>query len=322
MRTKVLSLAALAIAGLMSHSQAQTYPTRAITIITTGAAGSVSDIMPRQVAEDLSKRLGKPVVVDNRPGGTGLVAANMVLAAPADGYTVWFGPMGTLAVNPHILKSMPFDPDTAFIPVALVGSTPLVMVVNPKQVAAKTLEQFIAEAKSQPDRFAYGSVGPGSTPAIAAAILSKRAGITMTHVPYRGFGPALDAVIKGEVAMMMSDTGPVLQRLADGSLRALAVTTPKRTTFAPDVPTFKEQNIDLDISLWYGLFLRAGTPAEVSDRLAREMGEVLKDPAFAKSWSSMGIEAGTLAGPEFVRYFKSEQEKWAKVVPTLGIPRE
>ncbi|MBM3607480.1 MAG: tripartite tricarboxylate transporter substrate binding protein [Alphaproteobacteria bacterium] len=320
MNKRALSFAAAMAAGLFCQTAfAQDYPAKNIRFISPGPPGSTTDIMPRVIAPELGRRLGATVVVENRVGGSGLVSASALVNAPADGATIWLGTMGTLCINPHVMPSMPFDQNTAVTPVSLTATLPLILVVNPKTTPVKNVKEFIEFLRKNPQQGTYGSPGPGSTGAITGAMFGNSAGLNLTHVSYRGMLPAADAVIKGELGFLISDIGVITAKVADGSLRALAATTAKRSELMPDVPSFSEQGINMDVALWYGVFVRSGTPKPVLDRLNKEFAEIMKLPEIAARWKNLGLSVGGMEGAEFDKYYREELARWAKVVPPLGI---
>lgn len=311
--------AALLCSAAPLAANAQEWPTRSIRFITPGTPGSTSDIMPRVIGDLLSARFGQPVAVVNRSGGSGLVSANALITSPADGYTIWLGTMGTLCINPHVLPSMPFDPKTAVVPVALAASMPLVLVVSPNKNKVKTLAEFVKLAKANKSGMTYGSAGAGSSPAIAAVILGQKAGVQFTHVPFKGFGPAVQGVVTGEIDMMIPDVGFVMSRIFEGALTPLAVTTAARTNMLPNVPSFKELGYDMDIALWYGVFVKQGTPQPIIDRLGKAIAEGMKDEGLKKRWAQLGLVVGDKFGADFNFYYQQEQKRWGEIIPPLGL---
>jgi len=303
-------------------AQAQGFPSKSIVFITPGTPGSTSDIMPRVIADEMTKSLGQSVVVSNRSGGSGLVSATAMLAATPDGHTIWLGTMGTLCINPHILKEMPFDSKTAVKPIGLAASMSLVLVIDPKTTSVKTVSELVALAKSRPNPMTYGSAGAGSSPAIAAALLAKIAGVTFTHVPYKGFGPAIEDVAKGQITMAVPDVGTVLAKIQDGSLRPLAVTTTARSALLPDVPTFKELGYDMDIALWYGVFVHPDVPKAATDKLVAALIPAMKSEGVRKHWKTLGLDIGDKFGDDFADYYRSELARWGQIIPSLGIKIE
>lgn len=300
----------------------EAYPSKQISFITPGSPGSTADIMPRVIAEELAQRLGKPVVVENRSGGSGLVSANSALGLPPDGHTLWLGTMGTLTINPFVMDTMPFDPLKAWVPVAMVASMPLVLVVNPEKTPVKSVAELIAYAKERPGKVTFGSAGIGSSYAITMFLLGKQADVQFTHVPYKGPPLAVSDVLAGELVAMVPDVGLVKAQIDSGKLRALAVTTPARVEMLPNVPTFKEAGYDIDVSLWYGVFVRSGTPASIIRRLSDDMREVMKSPKIKQRWGALALVVGDKFGDDFATYYKSEYERWGTLLKPLGIKAE
>lgn len=298
------------------------YPSKQVTFVTPGTPGSTSDIMPRVIAEELAPRLGKAVVVQNASGGSGLVSANSALGQPADGHTIWLGTMGTLTINPFVMDTMPFDSLKAWTPVALAAAMPLVLVVNPEKTPVKSIAELVAMAKERPGKLTFGSAGIGSSYAITMFVLGKQAGVQFTHVPYKGTAPAVSDVVAGELTMMAPDVGLVKAQIDSGKLRALAVTSPQRSELLPNVPTFKELGYDINISLWYGVFVRSETPKPIVDRLTEELRVVMKSPKLKARWDTLGLEVGDKFGDDFANYYRSEYQRWGDILKPLGIKAE
>jgi tripartite-type tricarboxylate transporter receptor subunit TctC len=316
---KTVVVAGIVSLVAMSYGHAQGYPTKQVTIITPGTPGSASDLMPRVIAEELAPRLGKSVVVENRSGGSGLVSANSALGQPADGHTLWFGTMGTLTINPFVMDDMPFDSLKAWTPIAEAGSMPLVLVVNPEKTPVKDLAGLIKYAKENPGKVTFGSAGIGSSYAITMFILGKQAGVDFTHVPYKGTAPAVSDVQAGELTAMVPDVGLVRSQIESGKLRALAVTTAKRLDMFPDVPTFKESGYDIEVSLWYGFFVRSNTPASISKRLVEDLKIAIQSASVKKRYEPWALIVGDKFGDDFARYVKSEYDRWGALVKPLNI---
>ena len=316
----IVIFAAFATASTSTAQEA--YPSKQITFVTPGTPGSTSDIMPRVIAEELAPRLGKSIIVQNASGGSGLVSANTAIGQPADGHTLWFGTMGTLTINPYVMDTMPFDSLKAWTPVALAASMPLVLVVNPEKTPAKNVAELIAMAKERPGKVTFGSAGIGSSYAITMFVLGKQAGVQFTHVPYKGTAPAVSDVVAGELSVMVVDIGLVKAQIDSGKLRALAITSPSRNAMLPDVPSFKELGYDINISLWYGVFVRSETPKPIVDRLADEMRVVMKSPKIKARWDTLGLEVGDKFSSDFASYYRSEYERWGTILKPLGIKAE
>lgn len=314
-------MAAMAVPGAV-FAQSDVYPSRQITFVSPGTPGSTSDIMPRVLAEPLAARLGKPVVIENKPGGSGLISANSALAAPADGHTLWMGTMGTLTINPFVLATMPFDSLQAWTPIALVASMPLVLVINPQKTPVNDLAGLIALAKQEPGKVTFGSVGAGSSYAISMFVLGREAGAQFTHVPYRGVNQALNDVLAGELAVMTPDVGLARSQIEGGKLRALAVSSSTRSELLPNVPTFKELGYSIDISLWFGAFVRAGTPQPIVQRLTDDFRVVMGSAEIKARWDALGLKVGDKVGDDFAQYYRSEYKRWGDILRPLGIKAE
>ncbi len=312
------TLIVAAVLAAATAAQAQNYPSKSIRFLSPGSPGTTSDIIPRLLGEVMGKRMGVTFAVENRPGGNGLLSANAMLAAPADGHAILLTTMGTLAMNPHVLDSMPFDVATAVTPVALAATMPLVHLVNPEKLKVTDLKSFVGWAKANPN-FTFASAGDASSGAIAMRVLNQRQGLTGTHVAFRGFGPGIEAVAKGEIDTMLPDVGSALGILSSGKLRAIGVTTRTRTPVLPDVPTYREQGFDFDIELWFGIFVKAGTPPDVLKRLTDEVQYALSQPEIQTRWKTMGLAPGDVFGADFVKYYQDDLAKWAKVLPPLGL---
>jgi tripartite-type tricarboxylate transporter receptor subunit TctC len=308
--------------GLAFGSQAarsDPYPSKPIVFVTPGTPGSTSDIMPRVIGAELAPLLGKPVVIENRSGGSGLISANAALSQPPDGHTIWLGTMGTLTINPNVMTKMPFDPLKAWTAVALVASMPLVLVVNPEKTAVRDLAGLIELAKKHPGTITFGSAGIGSSYAITMFLLGKQAGVEFTHVPYKGTAPAVSDVLAGELTAMVPDVGLVKSQIDAGKLRALAVTPSKRVDMLPNVPTFKELGYNIDISLWYGVFVRSETPGPIIQKLSDDLRIVMKSPNVNERWGMLSLEVGDKFGDDFESYYRSEYRRWAEILKPLGI---
>ena len=319
MRLFCLLAAALCWVLTVDLADAQSYPTRPLRLIVSVSPGSTPDIVARTVGDALAVELKQPVLVENKSGGSGLLSGVAALAAPADGYTLWLGTVGILMLNPHVLPSMPFDPVTAFQPVGLIASTPLLLTVNPKFTPVKKFEDFVALAKAKSGSLTYGSVGAGSTAAIAHAMIAKHAGIRLTNVPYRGNSEVLRDLTAGEITMAMPDVGLVREMVEDGRLLALGVTASDRSSILPSVPTFLELGYDVNISVWYGVYVRSETPADVVSLLSSKLKKVMADPVIAVRWKILGLEIGTAFGGDFVVYHETQFKFWNDIMPGLGI---
>lgn len=305
------------LASLLCHGAAAQYPSRPIRLLVPIPPGGGPDIVARLIAPRLGEALGQPVVVENRVGGNGVLAGELVAKSPADGHTLLLGMDSLMVINPHLYASMPFDPLRDLAPVASLVSNGFFMAVNPS-VPAQTFPEFIEYARRANPPLHYGSGGNGSQHHLTMERLKARAGINMVHVPYKGGAPATTATVAGEVAAMMSGTSTAGQIKA-GRLRALAFTGPKRSRILPEVPTIAEFYPDFVLVQWYGLFAPAGTPEAVLARLRAEVNKTLVLPDVREKLSSSGgVEPWITAPEEFAAEIRSEYAKYARLVKDVG----
>jgi tripartite-type tricarboxylate transporter receptor subunit TctC len=319
-RRGALGLAAgslLSVAPSRAHAQA--FPSRPLRFFSTGTPGSVSDIIPRVLSAEFERGLGQSVVVENRPGGSGLVGASAALAAPADGYSLFLGSIGTMTINPYVIPRMPFDSARDWIGIGLVAAMPLVVVVNPTATPVRDFAGLVALARQRPGEISYGSVGAGSTSNILAAMLMRDAGINLIHVPYAGFSQAIAEIIAGRLTFMFADFGTAIGQIQNGSLRPLAVSTEQRSRLLRDVPTMKDLGYDHDVTLWYGVYVRSGVPADIIRRLTVETQRAATQPSVRERFANLGLEGGNLYGEEFQAFHLAELERWRRLIPALGI---
>lgn len=316
------SAAALTVACLLAapslQAQELAYPVKPVTLVVPFPAGGPTDNMARVLAQKLSDRLGQSVIVDNRGGAGGGIAAELVARAPADGHTLFFGTTGTMAINPSLYKKLRYDPVRDFAPMSLMATTMNVLVVSP-QVPAKNLSQLIALAKAKPDELTYGSAGNGSSNHISGELFRNSAAIEISHIPYKGSAPALVDLLGGRLSMMFDTVAQQTKNIAAGKVIALAVTGPNRSPLLPNVPTAQEAGIkDFDVTIWFGVLAPKGTPAPVIDRLQREMAAVMATDEMKKRMEADGAEARTTTPTEFAALIKSDTAKWAPVVKKSG----
>ncbi|MGD9920896.1 MAG: Bug family tripartite tricarboxylate transporter substrate binding protein [Pseudorhodoplanes sp.] len=304
--------------ALTVHANADSYPNRTVRIVFGLSAGSSTDVMARILAERLSQKWGQGVIIDNRPGAAGNIAADAVAKADPDGYTLLLS-NNSISIAPSFYKKLNYDPVKDLIPVTQLGMTPHVLCVNPK-LPIKSVEDLVDMAKKKPGDIMYSSAGIGQTDHMATALFAEMAGIKMTHVPYRGGPPALQAVMAGEVALDFPGIAAALPFLKDGTIRCIAVSSNKRSPAVPDLPTLNEAGIKgYDHSLWNGLFAPAGTPPEILKKISAGFSEVLQDPGVVKRLSGLGIEPVGSSPDAFNRYFQAEVAKWADVIKKTGI---
>jgi tripartite-type tricarboxylate transporter receptor subunit TctC len=311
----MIRLLALAAAlALPLAAQAEAWPTKPIRLVVPFAPGGTSSIVARSVAAEMEKGLGQPIVIDNRPGGGGNVAMQEVARAEPDGYTLIIGHIGTLAVNPFMFESLPFDTNRDFAAVSLLAKVPNIFVVN-AAVPAKDLREFVALAKKEPGKLYYGSAGNGSAGHLAMEYLKLVAGIDIVHVPYKGTGPNLIDLLAGRTQATSAGTPPLLPHVKSGKLRVIAVGAGKRLSILPDVPTVAEQGYPgFETTQWYGLNAPAKTPAAVIKRLADEAAKAARTPAVAERFAADNAEAVGSTPEEYTAFIGKEQALWGEVV--------
>ncbi len=322
-RCAALSLTAtLAILAPHGAAAADAYPAKPVRFVVAFPPGGGTDIIARSIAQKLAERIAQQVVVDNRPGAGGNIGTDMVAKSAPDGYTLLMGSAGPLAINASLFGKMPFDPIKDLAPVTLAASTPNVLVVHPALRAA-TLKELIALAKARPGEINFASSGHGTPAHLAGELFNLMAGVKMVHVPYKGAAPALADLLGGQVQIMFSTMPPALPHVRDGKLRALAVTSAKRSPAAPELPTVDETALPgFEANTWHGVVVPAGTPGAIVARLNREIVAILHLPDVVERFSSQGAEALGSTPEEFAAYIKSETLKWAKVVRDSGAKAE
>jgi tripartite-type tricarboxylate transporter receptor subunit TctC len=297
---------------------AQPYPNKAVRIIVPFAAGGAVDVVARAVGQRMAEQMGNPVIIENKPGASANLGAELVAKAPPDGYTILMGANG-LATNMTLFRNLGFDTAKDFAPVARVGYAPLVLVVEASS-PAKSLKDLIALAKAQPGVLNYGSAGNGGSGHLASELLKITTRIDVLHVPYKGGAPAMTDLLGGRLSFMLNNPLEVIANIKSGRLRALALANPKRIAMLPDVPTFAEAGVPgYDASVWWGLVAPAKTPKEVVARLSGEVQKALEDEGVKEKLSNLGAVIDP-AGPEqFGKFLRGEIEKWAQVIKASGI---
>ncbi len=300
---------------------AQQYPTKAIRFVVPFAPGGGTDIIGRVVAQALNDALGQPVVVDNRGGAGSTLGTEIVAKSPADGYTILFGNI-SLAFNATLYTKLRYDTIRDLAPISLSAVQPNILVIHPG-LPAKNLKEFIELARANPGKYNYASAGTGSGTHLAAELLKLQTKIDIVHVPYKGTGPALTDLLGGQINMMVSTFASALPHVKSGRMRALGVTTVKRSPAAPDVPTLIEGGVaGYDYSTWYGLLAPAGTPKPIIDMLNATNRKVLARDDIKQKLESQGVDPIVNTPAEFSTYMKSETEKWGKVVKATGAKAE
>jgi tripartite-type tricarboxylate transporter receptor subunit TctC len=312
-------VAALAAALTVSFAApASDYPNRPVTLVVAFPPGGPSDVLSRIVGRRMQDILHQPFIIENRPGSGGNIAAEQVARSPADGYTLLMGNNSILATNAALYKRLAYDPEADFIPISLIGTQANILVVNPN-VPANSMAELIALAKASPGELNFASSGFGAAAHLAGELFKTEAGINIVHVPYKGAAPALQDVMAGHVQMMFATAASVIGLIKSGKVRALAVTTPKRTALLPDLPTVAELGIKgFDATTWHGLVAPAGTPKDIIDTLSFAVVEALKDEGTQKALVDLGVDIVGNSPKEFEAYIKAEIPKWAAVVKQSG----
>jgi tripartite-type tricarboxylate transporter receptor subunit TctC len=319
MRKPITFLLGLAAALTISlAAMAAEYPARPVTIVVAFTPGGPSDVLSRIIGKRLNEILHQPFIIENRPGSGGNIAAEQVSHAPPDGYTLLMGNNSILATNAALYKKLAYDPDKDFIPISLIGTQANILVVNPS-VPANSMAELIALAKARPGELNFASSGFGAAAHLAGELFKTEAKINIVHVPYKGAAPALQDVLAGHVQMMFATAASVIGLIKNGKVRALAVTTPRRTALLPDLPTVDELGIKgFDATTWHGLVAPTGTPKDIIDTLNFATVEALKDPATQAALIGLGVDIVGDTSKEFGAYIKSEIPKWTAVVKQSG----
>ncbi len=312
--------ALLMLAGGFAHAQTQSYssyPSKPIHIVIPYPPGGGTDIVMRPVGARLSERLGQPVVIDNRGGATGTIGSEAVAHAAPDGYTLLAHTNAGITILPHLNKHLPYDPIRDFAPITLAASSPYVLVVNPK-VAATSVAQIIAMAKAKPGELNYASSGNGASTHLAGLLFCQMAGVKMVHVPYKGSGPATTELLGGQVQMRFSSIPPVLPHIKTGRLRALAVTSAKRFSLLPELPTVAETLPGFEVESWYGVFAPKGTPVAIIKKLNAEFAAALSLPDVKALLATDGSVVVASSPERFGEIIRTEYARWAPVVKESG----
>jgi len=325
--SRARALAFVAVAGPNAGFGAQIaapadgYPNRPLRLIVPYAAGGNADIVGRIVADGLTTRLGQQVVVDNRAGGASIIGTELAARAAPDGYTALLV-ASTFAVNPSLVSKLPYDTLKDLTPISLVGQTPQVLVVTPSLPVAN-VKEFIALAKSKPNTFNYGSTGVGSTANMAGALLNLMAGIQLVHVPYKGTAQSLTDVMAGHLHVAIPSLTSSLPHIRSGRIRALGVTSTKRSSQLPELPTIAEAGVpSYQAVIWNGVLAPAGTPKPILERLSREVAETMRAPEASKRYAALGAETIGSSPQEFAKFLREEIDQYARVVKASGMKAE
>ena len=308
----------IALATLATLAHAQAWPSKPIKWVVPFAPGGTTDILARTVGEKLALALGQPVVIENKPGAGGGLGADFTAKAAPDGYTIMGGTISTHAINASLYKNLPYDPVKDFVAITLIARVPNMLVINPA-VPAKDVKELIALLKASPNKYSFASSGNGTSQHLSGELFKSMSGTDMQHIPYKGSPPALQDVMGGQVTMTFDNITTAWPLAKAGKLRALAVTTAKRSSIAPDVPTLAESGLPgFEVGSWQGVFAPAGTPPEIVKRLNAEIVKILNMPEVREKLGGLGAEIVANSPEEFSALVKSEVVKWADVVKKSG----
>jgi len=316
MKTLLLFLASLFASAAFAQDA---YPNRPVRIIVPFPAGGVADALPRIVGEKLTAKWGQPVVIENKVGAAGNIGMGEGARAAPDGYTLVLAPTGNLTVNPTLFPNLPFDTRRDFTPITLLAESPNVLVVNPS-VPAKNFHDFVEYAKANPGKLNFSSPGEGSGAHLAGELLNQEAGIQTVHIPYKGLAPAVNDLVGGQVQYMFAGISTVIQQIKAGKLVALAIASPKRNAQLPDVPTVAESGLPgFDVTSWYGIVVRTGTPQAIIDKVNRDMVEALRMPDVKAKLADLGLEPVGDTPAQFAAVIDAETKKWVAIVEKAHI---
>ena len=317
-----LLCAALLCAAPLGGARAQGYPSKPLRMLVGFPPGGANDLLARIVSQKLSESLGQPVVVENRPGASGVIAAEATARAAPDGYTLMLGSTGTNTIAPALNARLPYDPVRDLAPVGLVGVAASALVVS-SQVPAQNVAELIALARARPGKLTYASSGNGTTLHLGGELFKLLAGVDLLHVPYKGNAQALNDVVGGQVDMIFSALPPALPLARAGKVRILGVAMPQRLPSAPELPTVAEQGVaGYEMWTWYGVFATGGSPAEAIERLSRDLRAALADTKVREQIAAQGADPSGGTPAEFRALIAAELEKWARVVKSAGIKSE
>ena len=312
------TLLAILLAALACSALAQSYPSKAIRYIVPWPPGGGADVLSRILSPKLSEALGQSIIIDNRGGASGNIGAEAAAKSPPDDYTIVWANAGTHAVNPSIYSKMPFK-ESDFAPIIWISSIPQLVVVHPS-LPVKNIKELIALDKARPGQLSYGSSGSGNYNHLAGELINRMAGSKLVHVPYRGGGPALIALLSGEIDLMLTDPASIMPHVRAGKLRAIAVTSAKRSLALPELQTVAENGVPgYEVTSWSGILVPAGTPAEIIRRLNSEFNKIISVPEMKARMLEFGHEAVGGAPEDFGEQIRKEIAKWAPVVKAAGV---
>jgi tripartite-type tricarboxylate transporter receptor subunit TctC len=311
-----MALAAAVLAPASAHA-ADAYPSKPITIVVGYSTGGANDLLARVVAEKLSSVLKQPVIVENKPGAGSIIGANFVAKAKPDGYTLLMGASGPISFNPSLYKKLPYDPQKDLTPVSLVATFPLILLTQKSNPDTASLPALVEYAKGHPGKSNYSASSASFQ--LITELFKRQTGTQFEYIPYKGSYESVMAVSTGDATMTLADSGPAMQGVSGGRVRALAVTSAQRTTFLPDAPTLKELGIDMNVELWSGLFVPAGTPPDVTRKLEQSVQKIMADPDVRKRVEGMSITPASSTSKAFEARIAQEIPFWQKIARDAGI---
>ena len=315
------TLIALVALTICCFSYSQDYPVKPIRLVVPYSPGGPVDIVGRIVAQKLTPALSQQVIVDNRAGGGGNLAVEIVAKSAADGYTLLMGANGTNAINPGLYPHLAVDPARELAPITMIASSPMILVVHPT-LSAHSVKEFVALAKSKPGAINFASSGNGSTAHLASELLKSMTGINIVHVPYKGAGPALTDLVGGQVQTMITGVSSTLPYVKGGRLRPLAVSSDKRLAILPEVPALAEEVAGYEVNTWYGVFAPVQTPRPIIDKLNRTLASLFATADARERLAALGAEPVTMPPEQFAAAIHKETVKWAKVIKNAGVRPE
>ncbi|HEU0203678.1 MAG TPA: tripartite tricarboxylate transporter substrate binding protein [Burkholderiaceae bacterium] len=318
---RAVSAVLLSLAACAGPALAQ-WPAKPITLVVPFPPGGGTDTFARPLAAQLTKQLGKPIVVENRGGAGGTIGASIAAKNAGDGYTFFLGAVHH-AIAPSFYKKLDYDIEKDLIPITVVASPPQVIVVNPDRLKVNSLKELLDAARQNPNKYNYGSAGNGTSHHLAGELFKQVTKVSLVHVAYRGAGPALSDLVAGNIDMMFDGLGSSAQHVRSGRIKALAVAAPKRAEAFPDVPTAAEAGVPgYEVSTWYGLWGVKGTPKEIIDRMHAEVVKALQTPQIREVWTSNGSDTKTMTPAEFAAFLNQEMKRWAEVTRISGAKLE
>ena len=312
-RLAVAALGVVAAAAAPLAVQAQEFPSQPVKIVVPFPAGGTTDILARQLAKELQDRWGKPVVVENRAGASGTIFSEQLARMPADGHTLMLTATHHV-INPGLYKNLKYDTRTDFTPLAQVAAVPNVLVVHPS-FAPRSVQELVAHARANPGKVNFGSAGSGGANHLSGELFKDMAGVGMVHVPYKGAAPALNDLLGGQIPMMFDSVPGVIQHIQSGKLRALGVTSLRRSPALPDVPTIDEAGLKgFEATAWFGLYAPGRMQPQLRDRIARDVLQALQGPSIRTQFASLGADPGSMTQAQFSAFVDAELTKWSKVI--------